>query len=70
VRTNADFLQHLRSEIADSQKRREAFVKAKLAFVATLLGIGTISIQGKFGATPLLYLVPLISFVLDLLFLP
>jgi len=66
MRTNAEFLQQLRTEIGETQKRREGFIKAKLTFVVALLGVGAISIQGKFGATSLLYLVPLVAFVFDL----
>jgi hypothetical protein len=66
MRENADFIQQLRQEIGESQNRREAFIRAKLAFVVSLLGVGAISIQGTFGATALLYIVPFVAFVFDL----
>jgi hypothetical protein len=66
MRTNADFIQQLREEISETQNRRESFIKAKLAFAVALLGVGAVSIKGEFGATPLLYLVPLVAFVFDL----
>ncbi len=66
MRTNAEFIQQLREEISESQSRRHTFIKAKLTFVMALLGVGAVSIKGVFGASSLLYLVPLVSFVFDL----
>ncbi len=66
MKENKDFLRRLRTEIADTQQRRAAFVRGKLAFVVGLLGAGAINIDGLFEATTLLYFVPLVAFVFDL----
>jgi hypothetical protein len=66
MRTNGEFINQLRVEISEGQKRRTAFIKAKLAFVVGLLGAGAFSVKGSGATVPLLYLVPVVAFIFDL----
>lgn len=66
MRTNSDFLAELRAEISTGQARRHTFIKLKLGFVLSLLGAGSLSIENPVTTAPLLYLVPLVAFIVDL----
>lgn len=66
MRTNSQFLAGLRAEIAAGQARRNTFIKLKLGFVVSLLGVGSLSIDKPVKTAPLLYLVPLVAFIFDL----
>lgn len=66
MQNNTDFLKNLRNEIIQTQERRSSFVRQKLTFVTSLLGVGSISFGGKTETSILLYLAPIIAFVFDL----
>ena len=72
TRTDAEFITQLRQEIMDAQNRRFRYVIAKISFIISLLGLGTIAssdVTGEishFSTGPLLYLVPFVIFVFDL----
>jgi hypothetical protein len=64
--TGEDFIGALRVEIADTQTRRMGYVKAKLAFLISLLGVGAAAIKEPILTSPLFYLVPFVAFLFDL----
>lgn len=72
TRTDGDFIEQLRQEIMEGQTRRFRYVIAKISFIISLLGLGTVTssdIASKtvhFSAGPLLYLIPFVIFVFDL----
>ncbi len=70
MRTCKDFLKELRDEIGRSQDRRTTYIKYKLMFNVSLLGIGSASIinssTNKLMISSLLYIVPLVGLVFDL----
>jgi hypothetical protein len=66
MRTNGQFIHQLRDEIQAGQVRRSSYIKAKLAFVVSLLGLGAISLKGMSQTSHLLYLVLIVTFVFDL----
>lgn len=66
MQNNENFLNNLRSEIINTQERRSRFIRQKLTFVTSLLGLGSLSFGGKAGTSTLLYLAPIIAFIFDL----
>ena len=65
MKDSGDFLKELRSEIEATQVRRASYVRAKLVFVVSMIGAGSISIV-KAETTILLYLVPFVAYIFDL----
>ncbi|MGD8909595.1 MAG: hypothetical protein PVI92_09615 [Chromatiales bacterium] len=65
MKSSADFLRELRDEIEATQVRRASYVKAKLAFVVSLIGVGSVSI-GATKTVILLYLVPFVAYIFDM----
>lgn len=65
MKDSGDFLKELRGEIEATQVRRASYVKAKLAFVVSMIGAGSISIV-KAETTILLYLAPFVAYIFDL----
>jgi hypothetical protein len=64
MKENGDFLKELRGEIESTQVRRASYIKAKLAFVVSMIGVGSISIV-KAETTALLYLAPFVAYIFD-----
>lgn len=61
-----DFLEHLRQEKLDTQKRRLEYVRLKFMLVVALFGIGTWKFNGIEDNYLLLYLIPFVGFAIDL----
>ncbi len=66
MRLDGNFIDDLRTEIVKGQERRSAFIKLKLTFVVSLLGVGAVNLDASLRMASLLYLVPLVAFVFDL----
>jgi hypothetical protein len=69
MRDNGDFITDMRKQIMNSQERRASFVRQKLTFVISFLGVGSISFviaNVDIKAWILLYLAPIVALVFDL----
>ena len=66
MKNDTDFLDQLRVEITEEKKKRTDFVKAKITFIVSLLGIGSISFNESLQTKFLFYILPLIGFFFDL----
>lgn len=68
MRDNGSFIADLRKQIMNSQECRTAFVRQKLTFIISFLGIGSISFAIEnvdMKAWILLYLAPIVALVFD-----
>lgn len=64
MKDDGDFIKELRNEIEATQSRRISYVKAKLTFIVSLLGIGNISFK-NIETGFILFLPPFVAYVFD-----
>ena len=63
----SDFLNKLRQEITETQKRRQKLDLLKIGFVTALLGFGSVKFQDIASFYHVLYIVPLVAVFFDML---
>jgi hypothetical protein len=68
MRNDGEFLKDLRQEINADEERRCTYIRHKLTFVISFLGLGSISLTDFEGVKtwPLLYIAPVVALIFDL----